>query len=147
MRLWRISNYETLDGFGGLRASGRWHNKGRRILYCATHPATALLEMLVHLELDIEDMPDTYRLLEINVPDAISNETIDRSILKADWRTTLQSTRAIGDAWLSETRTALLIVPSAIVPADNVLLNPLHPQASEASIVSIISHPLDARLL
>ena len=147
MRLWRISNYENLDGFGGLRACGRWHTKGRRILYCAMHPATALLEMLVHLELDLEDMPDTYRLLEIEIPDTVSNEILSPTILKADWRTTLQVTRTIGDAWLTKNHTALLTVPSAIVPAENVLLNPLHPQASAASIVSIVTHPLDARLL
>ena len=48
--LWRISNQGTLDGFGGLRAPGRWSLRGSPVVYCAPDPATALLETLVHLE-------------------------------------------------------------------------------------------------
>ena len=50
MELWRISNYADLSGAGdGLLAAGRWHTRGRRIVYLADHPASALLEMLVHM--------------------------------------------------------------------------------------------------
>jgi hypothetical protein len=69
MGVWRISNHATLDGAGGLRASARWHTKGRRILYCATSPAGALLEILVHHELRLADLPATYRLIRIQYPD------------------------------------------------------------------------------
>jgi len=47
MELWRISNYADLSGAGGLQAAGRWHTRGKRIVYLADHPASALLEMLV----------------------------------------------------------------------------------------------------
>jgi RES domain-containing protein len=50
MELWRISNYADLSGAGGLRAAGRWHSQGKRIVYLADHPSSALLEMLVHLD-------------------------------------------------------------------------------------------------
>jgi len=69
VRLWRISNYSDLSGPGGLKASGRWHEKGRHVVYTSDHPASALLEAMVHLEIDFEDLPDTYQLLEIDVPD------------------------------------------------------------------------------
>ncbi|AVT78400.1 hypothetical protein RPPS3_43380 [Rhodopseudomonas palustris] len=58
MELWRISNYADLTGTGGLRASGRWHSRGRRIVYLADHPSSAVLEMLVHM--DREFLPATY---------------------------------------------------------------------------------------
>jgi len=48
MELWRISNYADLSGGGGLQAAGRWHTRGKRIVYLADHPASAVLEMLVH---------------------------------------------------------------------------------------------------
>ncbi|HHV7525758.1 TPA: RES family NAD+ phosphorylase [Burkholderia orbicola] len=42
----------------------------------------------------------------------------------------LQAARRFGDAWLTESRTALLIVPSVVVRAEfNVLVNPAHPDA------------------
>ena len=50
MELWRISNYADLSGIGGLKAAGRWHSQGRRIVYLADHPSSALLEMLVHMD-------------------------------------------------------------------------------------------------
>ena len=42
--LWRISNHVSLTGDGALRVSGRWHTRGRRIVYCSKSPAAALLE-------------------------------------------------------------------------------------------------------
>jgi RES domain-containing protein len=44
MELWRISIYADLSGAGGLMASGRWHSQGKRIVYLADHPSSALLE-------------------------------------------------------------------------------------------------------
>jgi RES domain-containing protein len=54
--LWRISDHATLDGGGGVSLSGRWHTAGRRIVYCAPNPATALLEVLVHTEISFDDV-------------------------------------------------------------------------------------------
>ncbi|SPF53511.1 RES domain protein (fragment) [Candidatus Sulfopaludibacter sp. SbA4] len=68
MILWRISNYSTPDGAGGLSAPGRWHLRGRRIVHCAPNPATALLEVLVHTRVDVDDVPANFRYLEIDAP-------------------------------------------------------------------------------
>jgi hypothetical protein len=54
--LWRISNHASLAGAGGLRASGRWQVRGKRVV-CAEHHAAALLEILVHFEIDVRDLP------------------------------------------------------------------------------------------
>ena len=77
MELWRISNYVDLSGIGGLRAAGRWHSQGRRIVYLADHPSSALLEMLVHMDRDL--IPPTYQLLRVAVPDDINVETSDQN--------------------------------------------------------------------
>ena len=63
MTLWRISEHAALDGGGGLSFSARWHTAGRRIVYCAPNPATALLEVLVHTEIRIENVPVSFRYL------------------------------------------------------------------------------------
>lgn len=145
MTLWRISNYRLLDGAGGLEASGRWHTRGRRIVYCSENAATAMLEVLAHLEIDVEDQPTSFRYLEIEVPDLIPVETAS---MHGDWRRNLEKTRAFGDEWLQSGRTALLRVPSVLTPSTwNVLINPLHPDAAQIRIVRTLKHPIDSRLI
>jgi len=146
--LWRVSNHRTLDGRGGLSVPGRWHTRGQHILYCAPNPATALLEVLVHLNIDLEDVPIHFRYLEIEAPDETSTETVDVKALAQDWQLSPDISRQVGDEWLGSGRTTLLRVPSVIVPATwNLLLNPRHPESAQIRIVRTHSHPIDLRLL
>src|SRR4051794_21236308 len=109
MELWRISNYADLSGTGGVRAGGRWHTRGRRIVYLADHPANALLEMLVHMDRDL--LPVTYRLLRVTVPETIAIEAVGTDTLAADWQNQPAATRDMGDQWLDRSSSALLQVP------------------------------------
>lgn len=148
MRLWRISDFADISGEGGLLASGRWHSRGHRVVYLSDHPASALLEVLVHLEVDVEDFPASYQLLAVDVPDDLASESIAVDDLPADWRGGVDATRPLGDRWLDAGRTALLQVPSAIVPfASNWLINPRHAGAAKARIAHTIRAPFDLRLL
>lgn len=145
MELWRISNYADLSGIGGLRAAGRWHSRGRRIVYLADHPSSAMLEMLVHMDRD--DIPRTYQLLRASVPEDIVVETVAAE-LPADWRLKTVVSREIGDRWLDRSTSALLQVPSAISKrGSNFLLNPAHVNATRITVAEIIKAPFDPRLL
>lgn len=146
MELWRISNYADLSGIGGVRASGRWHSQGRRIVYLADHPSSALLEMLVHMDRDL--IPSTYQLLRVVFPSAVAIETIGVDELPEDWQTETMATREIGDRWLDLSISALLQVPSAIShEGRNYLLNPLHPDATKIVVAEIVHAPFDSRLV
>jgi RES domain-containing protein len=130
--LWRISSHRRLDGAGGLLAPGRWHSQGFRVAYCAPNPATALVEVLVHVEIEAGDLPERLQYLEIEAPDAISTATVDLDSLGRHWGSDQMTTRRAGDEWLRGASTALLLVPSVVVPATwNVLMNPRHPEAGE----------------
>lgn len=147
MTLWRISNYPTLDGSGGLVVSGRWHTKGHPVAYCTWNPATALLETLVHMEIDAEDRPERFQVLKLEGPDTLSRERTGPGKLPAKWADDMSSTQSIGDRWLDEQCSLLLEVPSVLVPeTSNVLVNPLHPEISRLKIVRIYEHAFDARL-
>jgi RES domain-containing protein len=150
MRLWRVSNHADLSGDGGRRADGRWHERGHPAVYLAEHAALALLEVLVHLEIDPEDIPSRYQLLTAEVPDTVAVEQLAEAELAArmaNWRHAPDETRKLTWSWLSERRTALLRVPSVIVPAAyNYLLNPLHPAAEEITILARQTVQYDARL-
>jgi len=147
VRLWRISNYADLTGVGGLISSARWNSRGMHIVYLAENPAAALLERLVHLEIDADDLPIGYQLLAVEMPDRLSFDTADANDLPPDWRSNDTVTRPAGDRWLRSGRTPLLRVPSAITPHTwNRLLNPRHPDAANARIVDVINAPFDRRL-
>lgn len=148
MILWRISNYADLGGIGGLMRQGRWHHRGRPIVYLASSAASALLETLVHLEAATpSELPRNYQLLEVEVPDNASIlDAPEQS--DAHWRQHLTLTRRIGDQWLSAGGSLLLRVPSAVVGRTvNLLFNPAHPQAPECQVVSVARFPFDGRLV
>ncbi len=148
MIVWRISNYLDLSGQGGLRASARWHHAGAPIVYTASSPAAALLEVLVHLELgDLAHLPDSYQLLRIDVPDSIAITAIEESSLDPGWRKLPEISRAIGDEWLRKSSSALLSAPNAIVPhTRNYLINPAHRDTKNIKIHSHGHFPFDFRL-
>jgi RES domain-containing protein len=148
MRVWRMSNFADLSGDGGLAAAGRWYSRGRRVVDLSDHPASALLEVLVHLQVDADDLPATYRLLAIDVADTATIDEVDPVELPEQWHRDVTVSRARGDAWLRSGRTALLRVPSAIVPsAFNWLLDPTHADAARVRITDIRTVPFDRRLL
>jgi RES domain-containing protein len=149
MLLWRISNHTTLDGRGGLIASARWHTEGRPIVYFAESPAGALVEALVHLELTPGRLPKAYRLLKAEAADSLSSKTVSIDDLpKTDWIRDQLACRTIGDEWLRSKTTALLRVPSAIVPETfNLLLNPEQPEAARVRVLWHAEYPWDQRLL
>ena len=148
MVLWRISNHADLSGAGGLLHSGRWHHRGRPVVYLAESPAGALVEALVHVQAaSAAELPKNYQLLEIAVPEDASTVDVS-STLERSWRDTHGTTRALGDAWLAAQNSLLLRVPSAVVGRSfNRLFNPLHAQAAAGRVVSTARYPFDERLL
>lgn len=131
-----------------MRASGRWHTRGRRVVYLSESPAAALLEILVHFEIDVRNLPVRYRLLKLHAPDDLLVEHVTVADLPADWLERTDVTRATGDRWLQAVRSPLLRVPSAVVPETfNVLLNPAHEDATQLAVAEVSEHVIDPRLL
>lgn len=148
MRLWRISNYADLQGVGGLKAPGRWHHKGIPVVYLAESPALAMLETLVHFELDIQEVPDSFQLLEVEFSGRKGVCRLATEGLESGWERNLEYTRALGDEWLSSMQGVLLRVPSVVVPHScNYLFNPRHQLANQAHIIGCKKHPYDERLI
>lgn len=147
LELWRISNFHSLSGEGGLQYSARWHTAGRRIVYLAASPAGAMIEVLVHLELEKDELPPACTLLRVEAPASLEVEEL-RVGKRDDWKTDLGVSRNLGDAWLKAGRTALARVPSAILPNTfNYLFNPLHHDAKRVRIAGSIKADFDSRLL
>jgi RES domain-containing protein len=117
------------------------------VVYLAESPAGALLEVLVHFDLDSEDIPDFYTLLQVSTPEETAIRSLDPPT-GAQWRGNREMTRRIGDAWLASLETPVARVPSAIMPHTwNYLLNPEHPDAKPVQIAEVIKERFDIRLL
>lgn len=144
MILWRISNHADLSGIGGLKAAGRWHSRGRPVVYLAESQPGALLEVLVHIEVTrLEDLPSHYTLLKVSGDAPIAT----CPTLAEGWLDNPQITRRVGDDWLASGETCLFRVPSAIIPGVwNIILNPLHREAEMFRIEEMMRVPFDKRL-
>jgi RES domain-containing protein len=143
--LWRVSRHRDLKGAGGLRAPGRWHERGLPVVYLAESPAGALLEACVHTSAN--DVPPRYTLLTLEVGSRVAVSHLSLKTLPDDWIQRAEVTREIGSVWLRAGRSALFRVPSALVPATfNVLLNPLHADAEHVRIQSAVAYPFDPRI-
>ena len=141
MVLWRISKHLELNGRGGITFAGRWHHAGTPVVYLAESPAGALIESCVHTSAN--DIPPSFNLLKVVGPDL----PFDQTMLKPDWSERVEITREMGSMWLRRGSSALLRVPSALVPETvNYLLNPLHKDAGLFQIEKSYLYPFDARL-
>ncbi|KAF2988903.1 RES family NAD+ phosphorylase (plasmid) [Methylocystis sp. MJC1] len=140
MNVWRICRkpFADLSGDGARLHGGRWNSPGWPVVYTAETAALAVLEVRVHLDLDWTVLPDDYVLMEINLPGDLSREEI---------RDIPPDPIAIGDSWLAAGASALLKVPSFIIPESaNILINVAHPSAARAATAAIRPFSFDERL-
>lgn len=147
MKLWRVSRHTDLCGIGGTLASGRWHSRGRPVVYLAEHPSLAVLEVIVNLEIDRSEYPRGFFLIEIEAPDRFPMASVSPADLPPDWPKRQDITRRLGDTLLREATSALIKVPSAVVSDSwNYLLNPAHAEAAKVKVSRVAPDPFDARL-
>lgn len=132
--LWRIVKEKhasnAFDGAGAKRYGGRWNPHGLAAVYLGGSLSLAALETFVHLT--AEDARLRFVAIRVSAPDNIAVEALDVKILPGNWRgePPPAASQTVGGEWLRAGRTALLRVPSVIVPHEaNYLLNPLHPDA------------------
>jgi RES domain-containing protein len=113
------------DGSGAAIYGGRWNPAGVVVIYAAGSLSLAMLERLVQRR----NLASTI-VVVAETPDDIEIDDLTKQP-PAEWRTLGSvSAQAAGAAWIAGRRTALLRVPSALVPREpNYLVNPLHPDA------------------
>lgn len=129
LRLFRIADrrHPLFDGTGSYLYGNRWNSKGRRIIYTAETYAGALLEMLVHCNIGI--FPRTHAWIEIATSEKIGIERVEAGDIPGWDAADMLASRAFGDRWHKEMRTAILQVPSVVTAGieTNALINQDHP--------------------
>ncbi|HEX8678744.1 MAG TPA: RES family NAD+ phosphorylase [Chthoniobacterales bacterium] len=148
---WRLQDARhaahAFSGEGARRSRGRWNSRGTAMVYLSQHQSLTVLEVFVRRR---PFLPGPGFVLIGASWDEKLMKALSPSELPADWRSLPQglATAAIGDAWAKEARSAVLAVPSAIVPAEtNYLINPAHPDFRRIKIGKPEPFGFDPRLL
>ncbi len=132
---------------GSKLAGGRWNTPGRAVVYTSEHPATAVLEVLVHAERP-QLLRDSFVMLSAEVDDTLVR-TLDVSALPARWNELGDMTigQRTGDTWFDKQVSVALRVPSVILRGQfNVLLNPEHPDWAQVDLGEPEPFMFDPRL-
>lgn len=117
----------AFDGEGARLYGGRWNSRGTRIIYTAGNLSLAALEMLVHL--NDEEILFKYSFIAAEIPAETILKVEDFRPLPPNWSDAPAPIAAqeIGDDWIRSSASAVLEVPTSIVPLEkNYLLNPAH---------------------
>lgn len=152
--VWRIGTdaptytADDLTGAGAEFTGGRWNRKGTPMLYAASSPALACLETVVHL--NAGDLPLNRYLIEINIPDDLIAAAIRfNRATHVGWDAIPEGMVSMdaGEAWVKSGASAVMIVPSAIVPEEmNFLINPKHADAKAIKARKLRKWTYDMRL-
>jgi len=149
-RVWRLTTRRwagtAFDGEGARLYGGRWNRKGVAVVYTAGSQALALLEMLVQ----DEPLRANYVVVAADIPPDLTIERLSLTDLPEDWTSPgrLETLRDLGGRWIARGKSAVLVVPSAVVPAEtNCVLNPAHPEFGRIRIGQPEPFATDLRLL
>jgi RES domain-containing protein len=133
-----------------LTASGqaaRWNSRGRFILYSAGTRALACLENVVHR--NSRGLNQLFKTMVIEVPDGLFIEKISEENLPDGWHdfNNYHLTQQLGDAWLDGMKSAVLAVPSAIIPTEqNFLFNVQHLDFQKIKLLKTEDFVFDPRI-
>lgn len=140
---------DDLSGKGAEITGGRWNQKGAAVVYAAENCSLACLETLVHLAAG--GLPFNRYLVEISIPDpvwaAAQRETSASLPVGWDAEPAGRASISYGTAWLRSVNSAVLVIPSVIVPEECcVLVNPVHPDSARITAVKSRRWLYDPRL-
>jgi len=99
-RLARTAFAIDLSGRGAEKYGGRWNSPDTCMLYTASNPALAMLEVFVHLNLNL--VPTDYRMVGIFVPDDVPFMAVSTEELAGEWFSfpMKKTTQIIGDHFI-----------------------------------------------
>jgi RES domain-containing protein len=148
--VWRLCSATyadtAYDGEGAKLYGGRWSPPGIAIAYAAESRALAVLEILANAD----DPNRLTRLAWVLVPAEVDPALIERPARYPEsWAQFPHSTasQGFGATWAQEARSAVLRVPSVVVPGEfNYLVNPAHPAFKQLKIGKPVPFSFDPRL-
>ena len=143
----RSYHCDDMTGAGAKDTGGRWNDKGTAIVYSSPNIGLAVLETLVHI--GTHSLPLNRYLIRIDIPDEVFNEATEIARPPVGWDAQPAGLTSIevGETWVRSGVSAILRVPSVIVPEElNILINPAHPDAKRCKATRVRRFIYDDRL-
>ncbi len=138
--------HQLLSGAGAEHAGGRWNKVGTKAVYTAEHISLAYLEVVMHLDIT-EDLPSDRILAHVKIPKGVNITPVKKLPKNWDSFPYFHETQEVFTKFCHENRGAVLKVPSAVVPQENILiLNPLHPDFQKIRVIKVTPFQFDSRM-
>lgn len=147
MLVYRITKAVYADRLVASGGAARWNSRGQFVIYTAATRALACLENVVHRS--GEGLLANFRVMVIELPNLLTIETISPETLPINWFDFQQydACQRLGEEWLRNGRSAIMKVPSAIIPNEwNFLLNPAHPDFARITLLRTEPFVFDPRI-
>jgi RES domain-containing protein len=145
-RICKTRYAKDLNGVGARKYGARWNQPGCECLYTSESRALALLEFTVNT--NINEIPRALSIVTIDFGKAGIQE-LKESQLPGNWKAfpAPASTREFGTLLLKAAKTAIIKLPSSIIPNEfNYILNPLHATHKSFKIIDIADYAYDLRI-
>lgn len=123
-----VGAHPIFDSEGARLYPGRWNTPASPMIYTSEHYSTAMLEKLVHAN---SVLPPNQHFIRITIPNGTSYAVFQTAAYPGWDGRDETICKEVGEAWVAEAETALLLVPS--IPARlerNILINPRHRDAA-----------------
>jgi len=150
LTVWRLVTARFADaafsGEGARLYGGRWNRKQVPVVYTAATQSLAMLELLVQ----DDPLRARYVMIPAFIPADLPVEQLAANSLPEGWRemAAREHLQQIGSEWARSSRSAVLAVPSAVIPSEtNYLLNPQHPAFAQIQIGEPLEFITDLRLI
>jgi RES domain-containing protein len=145
--IYRLSSakFPANSGAGAATFGGRWNRVGIPVIYASQTASLAALEVLVHYSA----LPRDFILTEIQVPENLAVIRWEAKGMPPGWDAdvVIPETQDLGESWVRSGKSALLAVPSCVIPREqNFVLNPAHPAFRRVKFLPPISFAFDPRL-
>ena len=137
----------AFDGEGARLFGGRWNARGTPVVYLSASLSMAALELFVHLT--AADTRLHFSAIPIDIPEKLVIEELSIPGLPEEWRSEPppDACKALGSDWVEAGKTALLKVPSVIVPDEfNYVLNPKHADFARLKVGKAEPFGFDSRM-
>ena len=128
---------DVLSGEGARLGGGRWNHSGVPVVYVSETISLAVLELFIHFTRQDIAISKSLIVVPVLIPDSVKVTEVSVQSLAPGWNSSPPPdfTRDIGSEWARSGDSAVLRVPSAIIPEEhNFVLNVKHPDFSKMTV-------------
>lgn len=147
MLVYRITHKKYSSTLSAPGFAGRWNGPGREVIYTAESIPLAFMENMIRRK--GVGFNDQFRIMIIDIPDALQIEKVNIMVLPAGWRDykDYSKCQVIGNKWFDNGINPVLRVPSSVLPeSGNYVINCQHSDFKMIKLVDTIPLIPDERI-